>query len=332
MATRAGAAAEPWRVSLHGGHSGEYCDHAEGSLREMLEAAAQFGYHTFGVSEHAPRMADRFLYSGELERGWTVESVAADFERYQSALTPLVRELADRLVVLRGFECEVVPSDRYVELMRGYRERTLPDGRPLFDYCVGSVHYIDEIPIDGRPEKFIQAVRQAGGLERAAVRYYDKVAEMVAALRPEVVGHLDLIKRNVAAAGLNLADLETDAVRRAAVRALEVVGETGGILDLNTAGWRKGLGEPYPAPWLVRQADAMGIGFCFGDDSHRPSDVGAGIDQAAAYLLEQGVRTVTVLTREGDVETGSVVRRTVPLAVCGARRPSVNDFASLPRN
>src|SRR5438045_1413741 len=39
---------ENWRVSLHGGHSGEFCDHAEGTLREILTAAVAAGYHTFG--------------------------------------------------------------------------------------------------------------------------------------------------------------------------------------------------------------------------------------------------------------------------------------------
>ncbi len=52
-------------VSLHGGHSGEFCDHAEGSLREILDAAIDAGYHTFGVSEHAPRCEDRFTYPNE---------------------------------------------------------------------------------------------------------------------------------------------------------------------------------------------------------------------------------------------------------------------------
>ena len=32
-----------YRVSLHGGHSGEFCDHAEGSLRDTIEAAITFG-------------------------------------------------------------------------------------------------------------------------------------------------------------------------------------------------------------------------------------------------------------------------------------------------
>jgi histidinol-phosphatase (PHP family) len=305
---------EEWKVSLHGGHSGEYCDHADATLREMLEAAVRFGYHTFGVSEHVPRVEERFLYAEEIAMGWTVEKIAEDFERYQTAVTPLAQEFADRLVVLRGFECEVVPSARYVSLMKERRERRLPDGTPAFDYCVGSVHYVEELQVDGPPATFAATVTALGGLEACAVRYYQSVAEMVEALSPEVVGHLDLVKRNVAACGLNLADLETDRVHRSALAALEAVRASGSILDLNTAGWRKGLGEPYPAPWLVRAANAMGIGFCFGDDSHRPSDVGAGVEQAARYLQENGVTTVTILTREGGVGTGEIVRRKVSLS------------------
>jgi histidinol-phosphatase (PHP family) len=308
-----GERVKPWRVSLHGGHSGEFCDHAEGTLREMLEAAVRAGYHTCGVSEHAPRRADRFLYAEEVARGWTLDKIVEDFERYQRVITPLAREFSDRLVVLRGFECEVVPSDRYAEIMRDYRARRLPDGSPLFDYCVGSVHYVDELQVDGPPENFINAVQAFGGLEALAVRYYETIAERVRELRPEVVGHLDLIKKNVEAAGLQRAATETDRVRYAARMTLEAVRDVGGILDLNTAGWRKGLGEPYPAPWLLREAHAMGIGFCFGDDSHRACDVGAGVDEAARYLRENGIDRVTVITREGEVANGSIVRRVVPL-------------------
>jgi hypothetical protein len=55
----------------------------------------------------------------------------------------------------------------------------------------------------------------------------------------------------------------------------------------------------------------MGIGFCFGDDSHRVSDVGAGLPEARDYLLSCGVPTVTVLTKEQP--DAPVVRRTVSL-------------------
>ena len=289
----------PWKASLHGGHSGQFCDHAEGSLREILEAAVRFGYQTFGVTEHVPRTDPQFLYPNEAALGWTVETLAANFEGYSHTLSVLAEEFHGRLTVLRGFECEVVPHDGYLNEMRSHRAKRLPDGSLAFEYCVGSVHHVDGRQVDGPAEDFALAVRDIGGLEAFAVRYYETLRDMVSELKPEVVGHFDLVKRNVRLAGLDRACLDTNAVRHAALHALDVVREAGGILDLNTAGWRKGLGEPYPSPWLVQQAHARGIGFCFGDDSHRVGDVGAGLYDAATYLKYNGVGCITVLTREG---------------------------------
>ena len=288
-----------WKVSLHGGHSQEFCEHAAGSLQDMLEAAVNAGYHTFGVSEHAPRVEERFLYESEIAKGWTPARTVCDFESYAGALDLLVKEFADRLVVLRGFETEVVPADRYVELTLGYRERF------RFDYMVGSVHHVDEVQIDGSAELYRQALKRSGGLEPLVIRYYQTVVEMVEALKPEVVAHLDVISKNAKSFG----PVNTPAIRRIAEQALEVIREHDCILDLNTAGYRKGLGTPYPASWLVRLARRMGIGFCFGDDSHAPGEVGAGLDEARLYLLENGVSTVTILTHEGH----ELARKIVPI-------------------
>ncbi len=290
---------EPWRASLHGGHSGEFCEHATGRLREVLDAAVAAGYHTFGVSEHAPRSERRFLYDSEKEKGFTVGRLQRDFEAYAEAVQELSEQFAGRLVVLRGFEAEVVPAQGYREEMLGYSQRF------GFDYMVGSVHYVDEISIDSERAEFERALEACGGLEALAVRYYEIVAEMVAALKPDVVGHLDLIRKN--------ADpdfsLDTPKIRHAADHALAAVREHASILDLNTAGYRKGLGSPYPAPWLVERANEMGIPFCFGDDSHGPNQVGAGMDEARQYLLENGVAAVTVMTRH----EGELVRQVVSL-------------------
>ncbi len=258
------------------------------------------GYHTYGVTEHCPRTDAAWLYDEEHRRGWTVATLHELFAAYTAELARLVPLYADRLVVLRGFECEVIPHEGYAELMRAWRD----EGG--FDYYVGSVHFVDSISIDGPMPLFEQALDGRGGLEPLAIRYYELVAEMALALRPEVVGHLDLIVKN----GRFHGDCETPAIRRAALEALDAIAQVEGILDLNTAGWRKGLGRPYVAPWLLDAAKRVGVGVCFGDDSHRPSDVGAGIDESRAWLLTHGVDRVTVLTRDA----GQVVRRQVPLA------------------
>lgn len=285
-----GSLTEPWMVSLHGGHSGDFCDHATGTLRDVIQAAIARGFKTYGISEHAPRHGDRYLYPNERLRGWSLEKIIADFEQYGDTIFRLADEYVDRITVLRGFEIEVVPHDRYTEIMLEYRDRF------RFDYMVGSVHYLHDISIDSSVEEFRQAMDVCGGLEPLAIQYYESVAEMVQALKPDVIGHLDLVRKN----GHKFGPLDTPAIRDAADSALDVIRQCDGILDLNTAGWRKGLDSPYPAPWLLRRAAELGVPVCFGDDSHGPELVGAGIDQARTYLLDNGVTTVTVLGRTGD--------------------------------
>ena len=291
---------EAWRVSLHGGHSSGYCDHAADPLARLLDAAVAGGMAVFGVTEHCPRVEPERLYEEERALGWTVETLDRLFRQYAAELDRIIPEYAGRLEVLKGFEAEVVPEDRYVSLAREWRERL------GFDYIVGSVHYVAGHIIDYTPDRFARAVEAAGGPEGACVAYFQNVAQMVLALRPEVVGHFDLIRRCFPDDTV----VSAPAARGAAREALAAAREAGAILDVNTGGYRKGLGHPYPAPWIVEEARKMGIPLCFGDDSHSAAQVGAGIDAARQYLLAHGVREITFLRRGKS----GLNRETAPLA------------------
>jgi len=288
----------PWRVSLHGGHTGEFCDHGHGTLAESIEAAFQFGYHTFGVAEHAPRAEARFLYPEEIARGWDTAKIAADFDRYAQALLALAQAYAGRLTILRGFEAEMVPPDRYAQLMFDLRHRY------DFDYIVGSVHWVGDIIIDYNKTEFDRATAAYGGWEPLVVKYFEALGEMAGSLKPEVVGHLDVIRKFAPDA-----PFDSPAIRDAATAALEAVKANGCILDINAAPLRKGRSAPYPSGWLLELARDMGIPVCFGDDSHGPRDVGGGIEAAREYLLRHAIREVTYLTKT----PGGLARQTAPL-------------------
>lgn len=283
-----------WRISLHGGHSGEFCEHAEGTLREILEAACAAGYYVFGVAEHMPRVEARFLYTKEREWGWTVETLERNFERYAHTVRSLAKEFADRLTVLCGFEIEVVPADRYVELVRHYREQY------RFDYIVGSVHYVHDAALDGNSDRpFEEVLHELGGMEAVAIEYYRQVAEMAQAVRPEVIGHLDLVRLTATRRGM-AEQVATTRVRQAVEQALEAIRAVDARVEVNTSALRKGLDQPYPADWIVQMGARMGVKFCIGDDSHRPAQVGFGLEAAREHLLRNGVREVHFLTREGN--------------------------------
>ncbi len=289
----------PWMVSLHGGHSGAYCDHAEGALEALVQRAVAQGMSTYGLSEHAPRLDPELVYAEEKAMGWDVTHLEKLFADYVVEGRRLQAAYADQIELLVGFEIEVVPVDRYASVMQGFRERY------ELDYIVGSVHWVDGIIIDYTRAWFDDAVAACGGLEQLALRYYDTVAEMMVALRPEVLGHLDLVRRH----GGEDPALETPAVRDRAKAVLALAKEQGGILDINTAAYRKGLATPYPAPWLLEAARDLGVACCFGDDAHRAGEVGAGIPQAREYLLGHGINEVTVLRRGA----GGLERRKISL-------------------
>lgn len=286
-------------VSLHGGHSGEFCEHASGTLREIIDAAVAAELSAYGVTEHAPRSDDRFLYDSERAKGYKVERLQREFEGYARESLRLQRLTIGSLELLRGFETEAVPRSSYVESMLALRREH------SFDYVVGSVHHVCDIPIDESPQHFREAVAACNGLEALMERYFRLVEEMIRSVRPEIVGHLDLPKVHVPRG----TDLCTPRIRRAAEVAIEAAKSHSCILDLNTAGWRKGLPEPFPSPWLVRLACEAGVPFCFGDDSHAALQVGYGLERARQYLLDQGVDSITAL---GLGQSG-LERRKLPL-------------------
>lgn len=290
---------QPWKMSLHGGHSGKYCDHAQGELRDFLKAAVAQGFQTYAVTEHAPRTEARFLFTEEIAMGWDVPRLMKNFEDYAEESRDLAEEFTGQLVVLRGFEAEVVPTKSYAEAMKGHREKH------SFDFMVGSVHFVNEMPVDYTHELFDKAAEAHGRVEALALAYYQTVAEMVEVLRPEVVGHLDVIRKF--ARGHE--GVQSEAVRKEAERSIDRIVEHGCIVDINTAGFRQGHGMAYPAPWLLQMARDKGARICLGDDSHAPDQVGADFDLGRRYLIENGIKAVTILTREN----GRIVTKTVPL-------------------
>ena len=282
-------------MSLHGGHSGDFCEHGADSLREMLDAAVAYGYSTFGVATHSPPSSPKFLYEEEIAAGLGVPELGRRFRSYSEVSRELVAEYADRIEVLRGAEIEVVPSGSYaidVALLREVYE---------LDYVVGSVHWVDEIPIDVSRDESDRAVASSGGLESFLVRYFELVGEMISSVKPEVVGHIDLPRLYSDGAP----EWGSDRVLGAVSDALVAARDAGCILDLNVRALSKGLGSPFPSAEIVRMASDMGVPFCFGDDSHSVAGVGVGIEAGRSFLLANGVDSITTL---GRVDGGGVKR------------------------
>jgi histidinol-phosphatase (PHP family) len=194
-----------------------------------------------------------------------------------------------RLDLLVGFETERLPPHEWAERMGELRRRCAPD------YIVGSVHDIDGLVIDYTPEATRAVAEALGGVESMQLRYFDAVADLVSTLRPEVVGHIDLIRKFDGPApsfGPN--------VWQRIEHALEAVRSVAGVLEVNCATHRRGLGPVYPLVSILERARALGIRVTLGDDSHGPHDVGVGLDASLRAIREAGYSEVHYLAKPGS--------------------------------
>lgn len=274
----------PW-FSYHGGHSGSHCRHAKGELAAVVAAAAARGFTSYGLSEHCPRELPEYMFGDEADL--TTADLARTFDAYVSEARSLRDTWRDRLELLVGFETEAVPVDGWPARMRELRA-----GVPDCDYIIGSVHHVGGIGIDYDRAMLDRAAEAAGGREALEIAYFELVARVADELRPEVLGHIDLIRKFDG----HRPEL-TPGGRAACERALEAARAGGCALDVNAAPHRRGLGPIYPLPWVLARACAMGIPVTLGDDSHGPDDVGVGLDACVEAIGRAGYRSIHYLTR-----------------------------------
>ena len=176
----------PLRVSVHGGHSGEFCNHAKDSLEAVVRAYIEQGYNWVGITEHMPPIEDRFCYPDEIKAGENAQSLKRRFDQYATSCRHLKQQYRNQIEVLVAFEIET-----YTGSEKAIRQCMLEHE---FDYIVGSLHHVDNLEIDLSEEKYAQAVESQGSLEALYVRYFDLQHEMIESLKPGVIGHFDLVR------------------------------------------------------------------------------------------------------------------------------------------
>jgi histidinol-phosphatase (PHP family) len=249
------------------------CRHAEGTPEEYVRAAAARGVRTIAFTEHLP------LAPCLAARVPGAERYAMPAEELPSYVTE-VRE-ASRLgeglgvEVLLGIEIDAVPDA--LDHARAVLQ-TLP-----VDIVLGSIHFGDDWAFDdpARTDRYAE-----WDIADLWERYFADVAAAAASGVADVVAHADLVKkfcfRPVGPVG---------SLYRQTARSLA---SSGVAVEVNTAGLRKPCQELYPAQELLDELFAAGVPVTVGSDAHRPSEVGAGWNEARAALMAAGYRSVLV--------------------------------------
>jgi len=267
----------PAPVSVHGGHSGQFCNHAKNTLEEMVQTYITKGYAWVGITEHMPPVSDRFLYPDEVEAGLSADGLSRRFDRYIKTCRALQADSADRIQIHVAFETECYQGS--LDLAKTLIRKYAPD------YVVGSVHHVNDIPFDYSRAFYQKAAKEHGSLDGLYAAYFDLQWEMIRSLKPRVVGHMDIIRIHDPAYRSRL--VKPDIWKRI-LRNLELIKELNLILDFNLRPLSRGEAEPYLSEPILKQACEMGIAIVPGDDSHKVAEIGMHMDEAIERLLLAG--------------------------------------------
>ncbi|KAG1644838.1 hypothetical protein G6F44_002429 [Rhizopus delemar] len=274
-------------------HSGQFCKHGHGLLEDVVKEAIRKGFHVYGLSEHMPRYADSELYPEEIEAECTPTTLTETFRDFRLEAERLKEAYKGSISLLVGTEIEFINQD-YANHIQQLRSEA--------DYVVGSLHHVNSVPIDFSPELYQTALAGAkDSLQTLFVQYFDEQWEMLQAIQPEVVGHFDLIRIFADQSVADQVLLEPQVWQRI-VRNVDYIIGYGGLFEINSRSWKKGLKDAYPQRNIIQIIKEKGGKFTLSDDCHGPNDVGLFYEKLPNYLLETGIDTIHYLTRqEGKV-------------------------------
>ena len=271
----------PSLISLHGGHSGEFCCHARDRLEEIICAYIKKGFKRVGITEHIPPVSDLLRFPDEIEQGLTARDLYQRFARYMTEVKRLKAVYQSEIRIHAGMETETCTG--YLPHVKQLIQAFKPD------YIVGSVHHVDDICFDYSRQEYDRAVRHCGSHEQMYLRYFDLQFEMINNLQPFVVGHFDLIR--IHDQELYEQRLLSPVIQKKMLRNLHRIKALGLIMDFNLRPLSRGEKEPYLTPSLLKMIKTLGIPVVPGDDSHGQDQAGGHVAHAIEILETLGFDT-----------------------------------------
>ena len=251
-----------------------FCDGKRAAEATVLEAISR-SYHTIGISGHSYTPFD-------------TSYCMTDVTGYFAELARLKALYADRISLQIGIEMDALAGAR----------------PPEADYIIGSVHYFStpngRFDVDKSPAELSRAlsIGYAGNEHRMIDAYFASVVDVATRLRPEIVGHFDLLTK-FEEIGSPL-DTRSDYYFGAALDALAATVAVAPRLEVNSGAISRGYrSAAYPSDRLLTAALELGARLILTSDAHAPENIGYAFAESAERLVALGCKTVDV--RRGDV-------------------------------
>jgi len=211
---------------------------------------------------------------------------------YDTEINRCRETYGDRLIIRLGVEMSEphLYWEMEHELLRSHE----------FDVVIGSLHWVGNRP--DWDARYFEGLTLDEGLQA----YFDELERMVSDDRSDfdILGHLDIVRRPVFYKfGITKIDYRPyEAVIR---RTLRAVLDRGRIIEINTATYRRGMGEPCPPLQVLRwYVDEGGETVTLGSDAHTAGSVGAYLEHALDMARSVGICRLATYEKRQMTWTG----------------------------
>ncbi len=259
-----------WDTHMHSSFSGD----CTSSPESMIDAAVSKGLSGICFTDHMD-----YDYPKDPQSKTVFEF---DPPQYKAAIARLQQQYKDRLPVLCGIELGLQPhlAPKHAELLN-----TFP-----FDFVIGSSHVVH-----GK-DPYYASYYEGRSEEEAYREYFVSILENINAFKDfDVYGHIDYVVRygpnkNAFYTYEKYADV-IDAVLKKLI-------SLGKGIEVNTAGFKYGLGHPNPCEDILKRYRALGGEIVtLGADAHQPEHVAYAFEKVAGLLKSCGFSYYTVFKK-----------------------------------
>ncbi|MDR2782624.1 MAG: histidinol-phosphatase [Treponema sp.] len=263
-----------------------YCDGSD-DIETLCAAAFQKGIRTIGFSSHAPFLAKR-AKPPPPQTQWHMRP--RDLGAYLAEIHEARQRWAGKLTVYAGLEVD------YIQDIAGPADfteyRTLAEN--ALHYIIASVHYLvpphgAPFTVDGADEEFESGVRNGynGSVEDAVNAYWDAEEALVKEGGFEILGHVDLIKKNNA--GEKYFSPQSEWFVTRLTRLADRIAASGITVEANTGGLNRGrVTELYPSPFFLTLLRQRNVPVVITADAHCAAHLDGCYPQAVEALRTAG--------------------------------------------
>jgi histidinol-phosphatase (PHP family) len=260
-------------------HAHSRFDDGQLDLEDYVRSALDRNFTVLGFSAHAP------VY---FETEWNMKPELMD--EYVALAGSLKDKYRDRIQIYTGLE-----ADFYAGCADW---RNLPG----IDYTIGAIHFMQNpdsgryLAFDGNRREFEENLEENfnGDAKLLVKGYYGLVREMLLKMPPNILAHLDVIRKNNA--GGRYFDEDEEWYREEVMKTLDVIALTRTILEVNTGGISRGyVTEPYPSRWILENCLALDIPVMVNSDTHHPDTIDFYFDETYELLRDIGFKSQRIL-------------------------------------